>query len=218
MSKKNPKVQLPEALTQKQGNLITSILEKEMVITYGPAGTGKSFIPAAMAAYLYSRGSIKTIVLTRPVVPVGGKGIGFFPGDLEEKMEPWVRPFVSVLEEYLSIGEVECMIKNGKLQVIPFDVIRGHTFDESFVVLDEAQNTTITDIKAFVTRIGQDSKTVINGDLKQSDLRQDCSGLEFALNIVKRSENLQKMVDIVQFDAEDIVRSGLCKEWVKAFP
>jgi len=220
MSAKNRKLELPKPLTLKQSDLIKAILDKEMVITVGPAGTGKSFIPAAMAAWFYSHQKVDKIILTRPTVPVG-KGIGFFPGTLEEKLEPWTLPFIMVLEEHLSKGEVDCMFKNGKIEVVPFETIRGHTFNDAFVVLDEAQNTTVPEFKAFVTRIGQRTKTVINGDILQSDLKgNDISGLEFGLNLLKQVKNieLQAKVGLVSFDYNDIVRSDLCKAWVKAFP
>lgn len=189
-----------------------------MVVTVGPAGTGKTFIPAAYAAHFYSKGLINKIVLTRPNIPVG-KSIGYFPGTLLEKMAPWTQPLLSVLSSYLSDGEVECMIKNGKIEIVPFEVIRGRTFDDAFVILDEAQNTTIAEVKAFVTRIGENSKVVVNGDITQSDLQKsvDC-GLSYMLQILgdDRNAELNNKVGIVEFDYKDIVRSELCKLWVKA--
>lgn len=190
-----------------------------MVVTIGPAGTGKTYIPAAMAAYFYHIGKVDKIVLTRPTVPVD-TSIGYFPGDLLEKMQPWTAPFISVLEEFLSKGEVDCMVKNGKLDIVPFEVIRGRTFNKSFVILDEAQNTTVGEMKAFLTRTGQESRTVINGDLRQSDLKgHKQNGLDFALNILSDANHgeLCDSVGIVEFDSKDIVRSGLCRLWVEAF-
>ncbi len=217
--KKNTSLKLPEALTKNQKRYLHAIQTKEMVIATGPAGTGKSYLAAAMAAYYYSRGEIKTIILTRPTVPVS-RSIGFMPGDLLEKMQPWVMPFLSVLIDHLGKGAVDCMIKNGGIKILPFEVIRGHTFHDAFVILDEAQNSTIEEIKAFVTRIGENSKTVVNGDLEQSDLRDYTkSGLYYLQHLLGHIavEDLSQQVPVVEFDVEDIVRSGLCKLWVKAF-
>jgi phosphate starvation-inducible PhoH-like protein len=220
MTKKHTKsFTLPKALTKHQQDLIQSICTKEMTLVTGFAGTGKSFLPAAYAAYFYAKGIVDRIVLTRPTVPVG-KGLGFLPGDVNEKMEPWVAPFVRVLEEFLSKGEIDCMLKNLKLEVVPFDVIRGRTFDNSFIVLDEAQNTTIPEIKAFVTRIGKDSKTVINGDINQSDLKtNDKSGLAYLTYLLEdiKNEELANKVGLVHFGIDDCVRGDLCKLWLKAF-
>ena len=216
---KSKSFELPRPLTHKQVELIRSIENKDMTLVFGSAGTGKTFLPAVYAAYYYHLGRIDKIILTRPTVPVG-KGIGFLPGTLEEKLMPWVIPFVQVLEKYLSVGEVECMLKNGKLQVVPFDTIRGHTFNDAFIILDEAQNTTITEIKAFVTRIGENSKTVINGDIAQSDLKNnENSGLEYLLDLLGDIDNeeLSDKVGVIEFDYKDCVRSSLCKLWVKAF-
>ncbi len=211
---------LPKALTVHQADLIKCIQTKEMTLVIGPAGTGKSYIPAAYAAYYYQTGRIDKIILTRPTEPVGGKGIGFLPGTLEEKMAPWVAPFVKVLEQHLSTNEVECMVKNGKLEVVPFDTIRGHTFNNAFVVLDEAQNTTITQIKAFVTRLGENSVTVINGDCEQSDLKNnEDSGLEYLVNLWEddRNAELASKVGFIEFDIDDCVRSYMCRLWLRAF-
>lgn len=217
MSKNKPKPP-PKPLSEKQADLVKHLYEKEMAVTFGPAGTGKTFIPAAYAAYFYSLNKIDKIILTRPNIPVG-KSIGYFPGTLLEKMAPWTQPIVNVLSTYLSKGEVECMLKNEKLQIIPFEVIRGHTFDNAFVILDEAQNTTVAEIKAFVTRIGQHSKVVINGDISQSDLKDtsDC-GLAYILDLLSDDYNreLYNRVGVVEFDVEDVVRSELCKLWLKA--
>lgn len=218
-AKKLDKFQLPKALTTAQLDLINAIVGKDMVIVTGPAGTGKSYIPAAYAAYFYTTGKIDKIILTRPTVPTG-RSIGFFPGDLMEKMAPWTAPFIAVLEEFLSKGEVECMIKNGKLEIVPFEVIRGRTFDNSFIILDEAQNTTYHEIKAFVTRIGNNAKMVINGDIDQSDLSNTVNnGLAVLKSLLEKRENqeLASKVGSVHFTYKDIVRSELCRLWVKAF-
>lgn len=219
MAIKKKTVILPELLTLNQKKLAHSILTKDLTIAYGPAGTGKSFIPAAYAAYFYATGKVDKIVLIRPTVPVG-KGEGFLPGDLWEKMEPWMISFLSVLKDHLTAGEVDCMLKNGKIEVVPISLVRGRTFDGSFVVIDEAQNTSVKEATALVTRIGEDTYTVINGDTKQSDLKTgEQSGLDYLINLIKnpRNEELAAKVGLVEFNSEDCVRSGLCRLFLQAF-
>lgn len=216
--KSNP-FTLPKALTLRQKDLIQSILTKEMTIVKGPAGVGKTYLPAAYAAYLYHTGRVDRIILTRPTVPVG-KGIGFLPGTLEEKLEPWIQPILQVLIKHLSLGEVECMIKNQKFTTIPFETIRGHTFSNAFVMLDEAQNVTKIEMKAFLTRLGQDSITVINGDVEQSDLKNsEESGLEYIIDLLGdiNNEELADKVGLIEFTEEDCVRSEMCRLWLRAF-
>ncbi len=207
----------PKALNNNQLILIKSILSKEMTITTGPAGTGKTFLAAAYAALLYTSGEVDKIVLTRPTVPVS-RTIGHLPGTLEEKLAPWTIPITEVLIDYLGKGQVECMVKNGKIEVVPFETIRGRTFNKSFIILDEAQNTTVEEVKAFVTRIGRDSKTIINGDESQSDLKQK-SGLTYLRYLLEdiNNEKLSEKVGLVEFTSKDIVRSGISKLWVEAF-
>ena len=217
-SKQSSHFQLPKALSENQLSFMNAIVDKDMVIATGPAGSGKTFLTAVYAAYYYHTGKVEKIVLTRPTVPTG-KSIGFFPGDLQEKMAPWTAPFISVLESYLSKGGVECMIKNGHLEIVPFEVIRGRTFDKAFVILDEAQNTTFTEMKAFVTRMGEDSKMIVNGDLDQSDLNTVTNGLSVLKTTLELRTNskLASKVGLINFTWDDIVRSELCKLWVKAF-
>jgi phosphate starvation-inducible PhoH-like protein len=216
MPKKGETLSLPKGKTSKQTNLIHEILNKPMVITIGSAGTGKTYIAAYLAAYMLRSKEIQKIIITRPTVPTG-KSIGFFPGTLNEKMEPWVKPVMEILKETLGAGSIECHIKKGNIEIIPFETLRGRTFDDAFVILDEAQNTTKEEIKAFVTRIGENSKVVINGDITQSDLKGIQSGLSSIVNLRNASRNLKNSVGFVEFTSDDIVRSGLCKDWVIAF-
>lgn len=206
----------PSAKTLKQAELIDAINHKEMIITLGPAGTGKTYIPSCLAGFFYKSSKVRKIVITRPTVPTG-KSIGFFPGTLDEKMAPWTRPIIDVLEDYLSKGAVETMIKNGSLEIVPFETIRGRSWVDSFIILDEAQNTTKEEIKAFVTRVGETCVTVINGDISQSDLKDSGNGLAYLINLCKRDWDLNKEVKVIEFTSEDVVRSGLCKLFVKAF-
>jgi len=213
MSKhKNP----PSGLTKNQGALIDAINKKSLIITYGSAGTGKSFLSAAYAASFLNTGKVKKIIITRPNIPTG-KSLGYFPGDLGEKMAPWVAPILQTLKEHLD-DDIDLAIKRGKIQIIPFETIRGWTFDNAFVILDEAQNTSIEEMKAFVTRLGENSTTIINGDITQTDIKGKDNGLNMLLDIiVKRPKQFAKDVATINFTSDDIVRSELCKAFVKAF-
>jgi phosphate starvation-inducible protein PhoH len=192
---------------------------RELYITDNFIVTHNTFIPAAYAAYFYSKGIVDKIVIVRPNVPVG-KGVGFLPGTLEEKLEPWARPVVSVLQQFLSKGEVDCMSKNEKLIVTSLDLIRGLTFNNAFVILDEAQNVTKTEMVAFCTRIGKDSKTVIDGDTFQCDLKNnEKSGLEYLEYLLEdvNNDELANNIGSVHFSSDDCVRSGICRLFIRAF-
>ena len=205
------------AKNDKQREYIQSIKHgSEMVVCTGPAGTGKTFLPTIIACDLYLKGKIDKIIMSRPNVP-SGRSLGHFPGSVEEKMGVWVTPFLSLMRSRLGSGTVDCGMKNGKIEFVPFEVMRGRTFDNALVILDEAQNTTKEEIKMFLTRIGEASKTVVVGDVKQSDL----------MNLDRTNNGLATMVDmihyydmdidLIQFRSEEVVRSELCKMWVKAF-
>ena len=206
----------PQALNAKQSELINCIRDLEMTITVGPAGTGKTYIPSCYAGYFYKKGIVDKIIITRPNVPTG-KSIGFFPGTLNEKMEPWTKPITDVLVDYLTAGAVETMIKSGNIEIVPFETIRGRSWSNAFIMLDEAQNTTVEEMKAFCTRIGENCRVVVNGDTTQSDLKERNNGLAFVTNVINNSNNLRDTVGLVTFTSQDIVRSGLCQMFVQAF-
>lgn len=198
--------------TEKQKKYIEMIRNKEQVFVTGSAGTGKTYIPAAMAADMLRDGLIDKIVITRPNV-AAGESIGFFPGSLEEKMAPWVAPLTSVLCERLGPSYYKNLLKNERIEIVPFEVMKGRTFKNSFVILDEAQNCRAKELKMFLTRVGDRSKVVVNGDIRQCDLEAG-SGLSAVLRLIK-----QHRIDagVIEFTQEDIVRSGICKQWVCAF-
>jgi len=212
MSKKGERVTLPTPKTRNQKLLINALVNRPLTVVTGPAGTGKTFIAAACAAYLYREGRVEKIVITRPTVPVS-RSIGFLPGELLDKLMPWALPITTTLEDFLGKGEVECMLKNGKIEIIPFETIRGRSFDRTFMILDEAQNATVEEMKAFTTRIGEDTTCVVNGDISQSDLDAE-SGLSSMLDVAFK---IPDWIDVVEFTVDDIVRSGLCKELVVAW-
>lgn len=201
-----------EAKTTKQEEYIRALSESNQVICTGPAGTGKSYCAATYAAQLYQRNEISKIVITRPHVAVG-KDIGYLPGSLEEKAAPWALPVIDVLEKHLTKGVVEAAIRNGNIEMVPLALIRGRSFDEAFIICDEAQNITTHEMKAVLTRVGEGSHLVIDGDIMQSDLKQD-DGLSKVVHLVKKH---QLPVPVIEFGMDDIVRSDVCAMWIRTF-
>ena len=216
MSRKGEKLPLPTPKTENQKLYLNCMRNSPMTIGSGPAGCGKSYLAATTAGHMLKEKKVNRIVLTRPTVPTG-RSIGFFPGTLEEKMDPWCKPILNTLQEYLGKGDFECKLKNKNIEIVPFETIRGRSFEDAFVILDEAQNTTFDEMKAFVTRSGENCTVVINGDVTQSDLKKSDNGLIAVTQIVKNSARLKKWVSLVEFNSNDIVRSGLCQMWVQEF-
>lgn len=196
----------------KQALYIEALKTSPQVIVTGSAGTGKTYIAASWASKLFAEGRVERIILTRPNVP-SGRSLGFFPGSMEEKMAPWVIPFTDVIQQHLGPGAFEASMKKRSIDIVPFEVMRGRTFHNAFVILDEAQNTSPAEIKMFLTRIGDGTQVVINGDIKQSDLKSD-SGLLTVLRMIQK-QNLS--VPHIEFTVDDIVRSDICAMWVRAF-
>ena len=207
---KEPAPLLPQ--NDKQAEYIEAIRTSDQIIVLGPAGTGKTYIAATYAANLYNAKQIDKIIVTRPNV-AAGKSIGYFPGTLEEKMMPWVMPVLEVLHWHLGRGAVDTGIKNGNIEIAPFETMRGRSFRDAFVILDEAQNVTPHEIKMFLTRVGENCKVILNGDVFQSDL-QETSGLSKAIHMVKK---YMLPVPVIEFEMQHIVRSDLCKQWISAF-
>lgn len=199
--------------TPKQQELINAIQENSQIFVLGPAGTGKTYVCASMAAkYLYDR-KIDRIIITRPNIS-GSASIGLFPGTLEEKMAPWVAPFTSVLQEHLGEDIYNIAVKKKNIEVIPFETMRGSSFNDAFVMLDEAQNVEFDELKMFLTRVGENSKVIVNGDLKQSDLKHT-SGYKQVLGYVQKYNMFDTKV--IEFDMDDCVRSGICRQWLEVF-
>ena len=194
-----------------QARYIEAINNFTQTISLGCAGTGKTYIASTMAAHLYMQGTINKIILTRPNVP-SSRSLGSFPGTIEEKMAPWTTPVVEVLKNCMG-GAYENAIRRGAIVVAPFETMRGSSFSDAFVIMDEAQNTTPEEMKMFTTRIGENCRIVINGDIKQSDIRST-SGLSTIIDLAQRF-NLP--VPIIEFGIEDVVRSAECKMWIKTF-
>jgi phosphate starvation-inducible PhoH-like protein len=201
-----------KALNPAQAHYLDALRTSPQVVVLGPAGTGKTWMAATHAADLFRNGQIDKIILTRPNVPCG-RSLGYFPGTLEEKFAPWAAPVVEAIKERIGKAAYEIALKRGDIELVPFEVMRGRSWKNAFVLLDEAQNTTAAEIKTFLTRVGEDCTVVINGDVNQCDL-DEASGLRIVIHMIK-SQMLA--VPVIEFTREDIVRSGICAMWVRAF-
>ena len=201
------------AQTYNQKIYAKALNEDPLIFVTGCAGTGKTYMAATQAAKMYYEGKIPKIVVTRPNVAAGGRDIGFFKGGLKEKMAPWVAPLIDVLSKHLGKLKVEKMLEDGNIVIEPFSVMRGKSFDDAFIILDEAQNTTYTELKMFLTRIGEGTHVVINGDMAQTDLDEK-SGLRRIIHMIK-SQMLP--FPVIEMTEDDIVRSDICATWIKAF-
>ena len=200
-----------QALTKAQGAYITSILENVITFGIGPAGTGKSYVVAGLAADMLREKKIDRIILSRPGVEAGEK-FGFIPGELEEKYAPYIEPFRDIFNERLGRSQVDYLIKHKRICAMPLAFMRGRTFKNCWAILDEAQNTTPSQMKLFLTRIGDNCKVIIDGDIEQKDITTQ-SGLSDAVNKLKNT----RKVGIVEFSVEDVVRSGIVKDILRAY-
>lgn len=194
------------AKTETQAHYKIAIEGNQLVFGLGPAGTGKTHICTVMALKALLNKQLGSIIITRPMV-TAGKGAGFLPGELEEKFAPFFEPIRQIIQPIIGASHFENLIRNEKLIAKPLDYIRGQTFDNAFVILDEAQNSTPEQMKLFLTRIGEYSKVVVNGDISQKDIL-GLSGLEDAVNRLNGVRN----VEIIEFTEDDIVRSGIVKD------
>jgi phosphate starvation-inducible protein PhoH and related proteins len=201
-----------KALNPTQADYLDALRSSPQVIVLGPAGTGKTWIAATHAADLFRNRLIDKIILTRPNVPCG-RSLGYFPGTLENKFAPWAEPVVQAIQERIGKAAYEIALKRGGIEMAPFEVMRGRSWKNAFVLLDEAQNASLAEIKMFLTRIGEDCTVVVNGDVSQCDLAHE-SGLRAVIHLVK-SQRLP--VPVIEFTREEIVRSGVCAMWVRAF-
>jgi phosphate starvation-inducible PhoH-like protein len=208
-SKKRPVI--PKSQAQKE--YIDAIRSSDMVFGIGPAGTGKTYLAMAMAVAAFSKGKVNRIILTRPAVEAG-EALGFLPGDLAQKIDPYLRPLYDALHDMMPFEKVSSLIEQGVIEVAPLAFMRGRTLNDSFVILDEAQNTTSEQMKMFLTRIGFSSKAVITGDITQIDLPVDkLSGLIEAKSILQEIEGIK----FIFFSKKDVVRHGLVQKIIKAY-
>jgi len=201
----------PRSLNQQ--SYVRAMAENHIVIAVGPAGTGKTYLAVAAAATALVEKRVKRLVLVRPAVEAGEK-LGFLPGDLAEKVNPYLRPLYDALNDILGFDKVGRMMERGQIEVAPLAFMRGRTLNESFVILDEAQNTTREQMKMFLTRIGNLSKAVVTGDVTQIDLpRNVTSGLKEAIEVLRDVEG----VGFVRFDDRDVVRHPIVQRIVTAY-
>jgi len=199
--------------TQGQARYIQSIRENDISFAIGPAGTGKTYLAVAVAVEALKHHHIRKIVLVRPAVEAG-ESLGFLPGDLHAKINPYLRPLLDALHEMIDYDQMKRYMEQDVIEVVPLAYMRGRTLNESFIILDEAQNTTIAQMKMFLTRMGQGSKIVISGDTTQIDLpRPSASGL---IDAVARLRDIAG-VQIVQLNKSDIVRHRLVQDIVRAY-
>tara|TARA_B110000196_G_C20985499_1_gene585513 strand:- start:112 stop:771 length:660 start_codon:yes stop_codon:yes gene_type:complete len=198
-----PKIQHLEAKTINQRDYIRSIIENEIIFCSGPSGSGKSFIAAGVAAEHLHRGSVKQIIVTRPLVCTG-KEIGSLPGELGEKIAPYLLPMKENLRFFLGQSLYGHYDNEGQIHYKPLEIMRGATFHNSYMILDEAQNCTVEQLKMFITRMGKGSKVLINGDIKQDDLRGR-SGLDLCINKLRNVDG----IGVCELGYEDIQRNDI---------
>ena len=201
------------ARSEKQSDYIEALKENDITMALGPAGTGKSFLAVSVAVTLLMEKKIDRVILSRPAVEAGEK-LGFLPGDMKEKVDPYLRPLYDALYELFGADKIDKKIETGEIEIAPLAFMRGRTLKNCFAILDEAQNATETQIKMFLTRIGENSKLVVNGDPSQVDLINKAhSGLVKSKNILK---NINE-IEIIEFDHNDVVRHPLVSKIIRAY-
>jgi len=201
------------ARSEKQSEYIKALKENDIVLSLGPAGTGKSFLAVSVAVTLLMEKKIDRVILSRPAVEAGEK-LGFLPGDMKEKVDPYLRPLYDALYELFGADKIDKKIETGEIEIAPLAFMRGRTLKNCFAILDEAQNATETQIKMFLTRIGENSKLVVNGDPSQVDLiNKTHSGLLKSKNILKNIEEIK----LIEFDHNDVVRHPLVSKIIRAY-
>jgi phosphate starvation-inducible PhoH-like protein len=201
------------ARTVNQLQLVRDYYSNDLIIAEGPAGTGKTYTAIALAVRALKNREVKKIILTRPAVEAGER-LGFLPGDMKEKLDPYLQPLYDALHDMIPIKRLETWVEEGTVQIVPIAFMRGRTLENAFVILDEAQNATIGQLKMFLTRMGVNSKFIMTGDTTQIDLpKKSDSGLLQAINILKNIDG----ISIIKFDERDIVRHKLVKKIVRAY-
>ncbi len=201
------------ARTPNQRRLLEANAKNDLIFAIGPAGTGKTYTAIALAVRALKNREIKKIILSRPAVEAG-ENLGFLPGDLKEKIDPYLQPLYDALQDMIPAKKLEEFMKDGVIQIAPLAFMRGRTLSNAYVILDEAQNTTVNQLKMFLTRMGLNAKFIITGDITQIDLpRKSNSGLIQALKILKGIKN----ISTIYFDKKDIVRHKLVRDIVEAY-
>ena len=204
---------LIKAQSVNQRKMVDMIQDNDMLFAVGPAGTGKTYTAVALAVKSLKEKQVRRIILTRPAVETG-ENLGFLPGDLKEKLDPYMQPLYDALRDMISHEKLESSLEKGIIQIAPLAFMRGRTLDDAFVILDEAQNTTHNQMKMFLTRMGKHSKFIITGDPGQIDLpRRQVSGLKEAILTLKDT----KGIEIVHLDENDVIRHRLVKKIINAY-
>ncbi len=202
-----------KAQTLNQKRLVEAVLKNDMVFAIGPAGTGKTYTGVAMAVRALKEKQVRRIILTRPAVEAG-ENLGFLPGDLKEKLDPYMQPLYDALRDMIPPEKLQNYIETGVIQIAPMAFMRGRTLDDAFVILDEAQNTTHAQMKMFLTRMGKNAKFLLTGDPGQIDLpRRVISGLKEALLVLNKIEG----ISIIYLDDKDVIRHRLVKKVIDAY-
>ena len=204
---------LVQAKSSNQNSFISSMLSKELVFGVGPAGTGKTYLAIAVGVSLFSQGLVEKIVLTRPAVEAGER-LGFLPGDMKEKVDPYMQPLYDALNDFLPGKVVSKMYERGSIEIAPLAFMRGRTLKDSFIVLDEGQNASPSQMKMFLTRLGMGSRMVVTGDITQIDLPKGSKS-----GLVEATEVLSKMkeIDFIKFKDVDTVRHSLVRKIARAY-
>ncbi len=201
------------ARSKKQSDYLNALQSENIVMSLGPAGTGKSYLAVSVAVTMLMEKKIDRVILSRPAVEAGER-LGFLPGDMKEKVDPYLRPLYDALYDLFGFEQIQRKIDNGSIEIAPLAFMRGRTLKNSFAILDEAQNATLTQIKMFLTRIGENSKLVVNGDPSQIDLiNKSHSGLIKSKKILKDI----KEIKVVEFDHKDVVRHPLVSKIIQAY-
>jgi len=202
-----------KARTDNQKKMIASIYKNDMLFAIGPAGTGKTYTAVALAVKALKNKEVKRIILTRPAVEAG-ENLGFLPGDLKEKLDPYMQPLYDALFDMIPLEKLNHYIEANIIQIAPLAFMRGRTLDNAFVILDEAQNTTESQMKMFLTRMGANAKFIITGDLTQQDLpRNQASGLSQAVRLLKNT----KGIDFIELTSIDVIRHKLVKDIIEKY-
>ena len=202
-----------KARTVNQIRLVEEYQNNDLLFAIGPAGTGKTYTAIALAVRAWKNREVQRIVLTRPAVEAGEK-LGFLPGDVKEKLDPYLQPLYDALNDMIPARKLAGLLEEGIIQIAPLAYMRGRTLSNAFVILDEAQNTTVNQLKMFLTRMGKNAKFIVTGDITQIDLpEKTASGLIVALNLLKNIPG----ISVVEFDVRDIIRHRLVKYIVEAY-
>ena len=204
---------LIKARTSNQRKLVEFSHENDMVFAIGPAGTGKTYTAVALAVRALKNKEVKRIILTRPAVEAG-ENLGFLPGDMKDKLDPYMQPLYDALHDMIPVEKLKALVEERVIQVAPLAFMRGRTLDNAFVILDEAQNTTVQQMKMFLTRMGRSAKFLITGDMTQIDLpNRQKSGLIHFLDILSKV----KGIGVIYLDEKDVIRHKLVMRIIKAF-